>query len=54
MTSKEVRQLLRISRNCLYKLVRTGTIPVMRCGSVMRFSRDDVLRALTGGPPREP
>jgi excisionase family DNA binding protein len=38
----EVRKALRISRTSLWRLVRSGQIPVVRIGRSLRFSNDGV------------
>lgn len=42
MTVSEVAALLRFSRGHLYELVRSGELPVVRCGRAVRLRREDV------------
>ena len=43
LTSNEVREILQISKNTLYYLIRTNQIPAFRLGSrSWRFRRSDL------------
>jgi excisionase family DNA binding protein len=44
LREEEVRQALKISRTSLWRLVRSGQLPVVRIGRSLRFS-NDVVRA---------
>ena len=42
MTVKEVAEMLRLSPQTLYKLLKEGQIPAIKVGSQWRFDRDRV------------
>jgi putative molybdopterin biosynthesis protein len=42
LTVPEVADILRVSRQTVYILVRTGKIPHFRVGSKVRFNRRDI------------
>ena len=42
LTVPEVAQMLRVSRQTIYNLIREGKIPHFRVGSKVRFNRKDV------------
>jgi excisionase family DNA binding protein len=45
---REVAALFRISLNSVYKLIREGTLPSLRCGSAIRIPSAAVLSRLGG------
>lgn len=54
LTAKEVAALLKASESLVYKLQRTGALPAVRVGWLIRF-HPDVVRAYMRGetiPPR--
>jgi len=42
LTVPEVAQMLRVSRQTIYNMIREGKIPHFRVGSKVRFNRKDV------------
>ena len=42
LTVPEVGQMLRVSRQTIYNMIREGKIPHFRVGSKVRFNRKDV------------
>ena len=46
LTAEELGQVLKLSRSSVWRLARSGNIPVMRAGRLMRFDLAKVLRAL--------
>lgn len=42
MTVPEVAQLLRVTRQTIYNMVRNGKIPHFRVGAKVRFNRSDI------------
>ena len=49
LTVPEVARLLRISRGTAYQAVRTGQLPSIRLGRVIRVPRYALEKILTGG-----
>ena len=43
LTLKETRKILKVSRNTMYNLVRTGAIPARKVGSEWRIMRSSLL-----------
>lgn len=59
LTVEDVQRLLRLSRNTVYKLARTGELPSYRVGRQIRFRYSDVMAradeaAEAGGEPGSP
>jgi excisionase family DNA binding protein len=60
LTIKEVSELLRVTKNTVYKFVRQGRIPSFRIGRDLRFRADEIARWMDekGTPvrraPRQP
>jgi excisionase family DNA binding protein len=48
MSADEVAALLRVDRKTVYDAVKDGTLPALRLGCVIRFSRSEVLRWFAG------
>ena len=48
LTIKDVAKLLKIPSATIYKLVRTGKIPVYKIGKHYRFTKDGVDKWLEG------
>lgn len=42
MTVPEVAELLRVTRQTIYNMVRNGKIPHFRVGAKVRFNRSDI------------
>lgn len=42
LTVPEVAQVLRVSRQTIYNMIRTGKIPHFRVGTKVRFNRADI------------
>lgn len=42
MTVPEVAQLLRVTRQTIYNMVKNGKIPHFRVGAKVRFNRSDI------------
>lgn len=42
LTVPEVAKLLRISRQTIYNMIRTGKLPHFRVGNKVRFNRTDI------------
>jgi excisionase family DNA binding protein len=55
MTAEEVATVLRVSESMVYKLRRSGALPAVRVGALLRF-HPDAVRAYTRGelPARGP
>ena len=55
MTAEEVAAVLRVSESMVYKLRRSGALPAVRVGVLLRF-HPDVVRAYSRNelPPRGP
>ncbi len=47
LTVPEVAEMLRVSRQTIYNMVRTGKLPHFRVGSKVRFNRKDVEAMMT-------
>ena len=54
MTVKEVAELLRVTRQTIYKMVEGGQLPAVRVGTQWRFDRERVLRWVNSGGNPEP
>jgi|APGre2960657373_1045057.scaffolds.fasta_scaffold347166_2 excisionase family DNA binding protein len=42
LTVPEVAQVLRVSRQTIYNMIRTGKLPHFRVGTKVRFNRTDI------------
>lgn len=42
LTAPEVANLLRVSRQTIYNMIRTGKLPHFRVGTKVRFNRSDI------------
>lgn len=42
LTVPEVAQVLRVSRQTIYNMIRTGKLPHFRVGTKVRFNRADI------------
>ncbi len=54
LTVKEVAEMLRISPQTLYRMVRQGTIAGVKIGSQWRFDHEQLRRRLAGSAPAAP
>jgi len=48
LTAEELAKELDLSQSWVYKKVKTGIIPHVRIGSVVRFVREDIQRWIDG------
>ncbi len=48
VTRKEAAEILKISRNTMYRLLREGTIPARKVGAQWRIRREDLLQFQKG------
>ena len=53
MTVEEFGKLMRISRNSAYAFVRSGLVPTVKVGRLIRIYRGDVLKLRDTQPPPE-
>lgn len=51
LTAQEAAEYLRVSSWAIYKLAREGTVPSLRLGRSLRFSRQALERLLNGSVP---
>lgn len=49
----DVMRMLQVSRNTVYKLVRTGELPSFRVGRQLRFTYQDVMQRLSSSEARQ-
>jgi excisionase family DNA binding protein len=49
LTADEVAGLLRLDRKTVYEAARSGSLPCLRLGKILRFSRQAVLETLMQG-----
>lgn len=47
LTVQEVAKMLRVSRQTLYNMIRTGRIAHFRVGNKVRFNRSDIEALMT-------
>ncbi len=53
MTVEEFGKLMRISRSSAYAFVRSGLVPTVKVGRLIRIYRGDVLKLRDTQPPAE-
>ena len=53
MTVEEFGKLMRISRSSAYAFVRSGLVPTVKVGRLIRIYRGDVLKLRDTQPPPE-
>ena len=53
MTVEEFGKLMRISRSSAYAFVRSGLVPTVKVGRLIRIYRGDVLKLRDTQPPSE-
>ena len=51
LTVPEMARILRIGRGAAYDLVRSGSVPVIRVGRLMRIPRDGLLAWMANEKP---
>lgn len=55
LTAEQVAELLQVSESMVYKLRRTGALPAVRVGALLRFNIEAVRAYMRGEPsPHSP
>jgi excisionase family DNA binding protein len=54
ITASDVASLLQVHLKTVYRLARSGLIPGRKFGGGWRFSKEEILRMVSTGIPREP
>ena len=49
LTASQVADMLQVHLRTVYKLARKGLVPGRKFGGGWRFSRDEIVRMLSGG-----
>lgn len=52
--AEDVAAVIRLPRASVYELVRSGTLPVVRIGRLVRFSPDQIARWISTGGKAQP